>query len=52
MPKVAIKITGSSLKLSDCAAIAAGNAKLELAPGARRRMTKAAKLIQELVVTP
>ncbi len=49
MAKVAITIDGRSLKLSDCAAIASGNAKLELAAGARTRMNKAAKLIQKLV---
>ena len=48
MAKVAITIDGRSLQLSDCAAIASGNAKLELAAGARGRMRKAAKLIQTL----
>jgi histidine ammonia-lyase len=49
--KAAISITGSSLKLKDLAAIAAGTATLTLAAGARRRMVKAAKLIQKLVVS-
>ena len=45
----AIAIDGRSLTLSDCAAIAAGTARCTLAPGARRRMARAAAQVADLV---